>query len=90
MIGLLADPAAMRRYASVELWYVTSALLAPIGYVMQDVVADAMTVEAVPHTDDNGAPLVDDTAPRDAYHDADAGPGRDHRRGPAGRRWSMC
>jgi len=60
MIGLLADPAAMRRYASVELWYVTSALLAPIGYVMQDVVADAMTVEAVPHTDDNGAPLADD------------------------------
>jgi hypothetical protein len=60
MIGLLADPAAMRRYASVELWYIAAALLAPVGYVMQDVVADAMTVEAVPHSDDNGAPLADE------------------------------
>ena len=60
MIGLLADPAGMRRYASVELWFVVSSMLAPIGYVMQDVVADAMTVEAVPHADDNGAPLPDE------------------------------
>jgi hypothetical protein len=58
MIGLLADPEAMRRVAPVEAWYVASALLAPIGYVMQDVVADAMTVEAVPHTDEQGAPLA--------------------------------
>ena len=29
-------------------------LLAPIGYVVQDVVADAMTVEAVPLVDDSG------------------------------------
>ncbi len=57
MIGLLADPAAMRRWASAEAWYVTSALLAPIGYVMQDVVADAMTVEAVPRVADDGSPL---------------------------------
>ena len=35
-----------------EAWFVLSALLAPIGYVMQDVVADAMTVEAVPRVDD--------------------------------------
>lgn len=57
MIGLLADVEAMRRFASVEAWYVAAALLAPIGYVMQDVVADAMTVEAVPHVDDDGRPL---------------------------------
>ena len=47
MVGLLADPAAMRTVMSAEAWYVLAALLAPIGYVTQDVVADAMTVEAV-------------------------------------------
>lgn len=57
MIGLLAHPETMRATASVEAWYVTAALLAPIGYVMQDIVADAMTVEAVPQVDDDGAPL---------------------------------
>jgi hypothetical protein len=29
-------------------------MLAPVGYVIQDVVADAMTVEAVPRVDDRG------------------------------------
>ena len=29
-------------------------VLAPVGYVVQDVVADAMTVEAVPSTDEQG------------------------------------
>ena len=57
MIGLLADPNLMRQYASAEAWYILAALLAPIGYVTQDVVADAMTVEAVPHVDDDGVPL---------------------------------
>ncbi len=33
-----------------------SVLLAPIGYVVQDVVADAMTVEAVPRFDAEGRP----------------------------------
>ena len=60
MIGLLADPDAMRRFARVEVWYVVSVLLAPIGYVMQDVVADAMTVEAVPHRDEHGAEIPED------------------------------
>lgn len=59
MIGLLADPAAMRATMSLEAWYVLSALLSPIGYVTQDVVADAMTVEAVPHVDDDGQPIDD-------------------------------
>ena len=44
----------MVRYLSVETWYVISVLLAPIGYVVQDVVADAMTVEAVPNIDPKG------------------------------------
>ncbi|MCL4799534.1 MAG: hypothetical protein KJ025_08100 [Burkholderiales bacterium] len=54
MIGLLAHTDAMRRVMSVEAWFVLSALLAPVGYVMQDVVADAMTVEAVPRVDLDG------------------------------------
>src|SRR3954451_8111416 len=51
MIGLLGYSAAMRAVSSVEPWYVPSPMLAPIGYVLQDVVADAMTVEAVPRVD---------------------------------------
>jgi hypothetical protein len=41
----------------VESWYVLSALLSPVGYVLQDAVADAMTVEAVPRVEDNGEPI---------------------------------
>jgi hypothetical protein len=46
----------MRALASIETWFVLSTLLAPIGYVVQDVVADAMTVEAVPRVDAEGRP----------------------------------
>jgi hypothetical protein len=61
MVGLIAYTSFMRQFMSVEAWYVTSALLAPIGYVIQDVVADAMTVEAVPNSDEQGRPLDRDT-----------------------------
>jgi asparagine N-glycosylation enzyme membrane subunit Stt3 len=37
---------------------VVSALLSPIGYVIQDAVADAMTVEAVPRVDEHGRPIA--------------------------------
>jgi MFS family permease len=57
MVGLLTDRAAMTAVMSAEAWFVLSTLLAPVGYVIQDVVADAMTVEAVPHVDDVGRPL---------------------------------
>jgi hypothetical protein len=60
MIGLLAHPEAMRQLLPVEVWYVFSVLLAPIGYVIQDVVADAMTVEAVPRVDSEGRPLAEE------------------------------
>ncbi len=59
MVGLLADPQTMRRSMSAEAWYVLATLLAPIGYVTQDVVADAMTVEAVPVVDDTGQAIPD-------------------------------
>lgn len=57
MIGLLADPQRMAAVMRPEAWYVLSVMLAPIGYVTQDVVADAMTVEAVPHHDEAGRPI---------------------------------
>jgi hypothetical protein len=59
MYGLIAHLDWMLQLASIETWYVTSVLLAPTGYVVQDVVADAMTVEAVPTTDDQGRPYPD-------------------------------
>ncbi|MFN2274985.1 MAG: hypothetical protein ACK2TX_09085 [Anaerolineales bacterium] len=57
MIGLIADPQSMRRMMSAEVWFILSALLSPIGYVMQDAVADAMTVEAVPRFTPTGEPV---------------------------------
>lgn len=57
MYGLIAHTEAMLGVMPSEAWYVLSALLAPTGYVLQDVVADAMTVEAVPTVDERGAPL---------------------------------
>jgi hypothetical protein len=63
MLGLLAYTEAMRRIMAVDAWYILSVLLAPIGYVIQDVVADAMTVEAVPRLDEEGKPF-DEAATR--------------------------
>ena len=48
MYALIMHTEAMRHVLSVEAWFVVSSLLAPAGYVVQDTVADAMTVEAVP------------------------------------------
>ncbi|MFW6126746.1 MAG: hypothetical protein ACOC6K_00880 [Thermodesulfobacteriota bacterium] len=61
MLGLLARPESMRQFMSLEAWYILSVLLAPIGYVIQDVVADAMTVEAVPRLDSQGRPFDEGT-----------------------------
>ena len=60
MVGLLAHPDAMATFMPVEAWFVLSTLLAPVGFVVQDVVADAMTVEAVPVVDDTGQPFPPD------------------------------
>lgn len=57
MIGLIGSPDAMAAVMPAANWYVLAALLAPVGYMMQDTVADAMTVEAVPRVDEHGAPL---------------------------------
>lgn len=55
MYGLVSVPDMMGAVMPLEAWYVLSVLLAPCGYVVQDVVADAMSVEAVPTVDDEGA-----------------------------------
>ncbi len=57
IIGLIAEREAMQAILPVDTWYVISALLAPMGYVLQDSVADAMTVEAVPRFDGDGQPI---------------------------------
>jgi hypothetical protein len=54
MYALIAHTEATTAILSAEAWYVMAVLLAPSGYVVQDVVADAMTVEAVPQFDENG------------------------------------
>ncbi len=54
MYGLIIHTETMSEIFSVETWFVISVILAPVGYVVQDVVADAMTVEAVPLSDEEG------------------------------------
>ncbi|MGE0642487.1 MAG: hypothetical protein AB7P24_02325 [Nitrospira sp.] len=61
MALLIGDRDAMTAILPAEVWYVLSVLLAPIGYVVQDAVADAMTVEAVPRVDDQGRVFDDQT-----------------------------
>jgi hypothetical protein len=59
MYGIIAHTEAMAGIMKVEAWFVIATILAPTGYVVQDVVADAMTVEAVPTIDENGKPYPD-------------------------------
>ncbi|MGD2172222.1 MAG: hypothetical protein PVI79_07000 [Gammaproteobacteria bacterium] len=60
MYGVIAHTAAMDKIINVEVWFVIATLLAPTGYVVQDVVADAMTVEAVPTIDEHGNAFPED------------------------------
>ncbi len=54
MYALVRSPDILTPFMSAEAWYVTAALLSPCGYVVQDAVADAMSVEAVPKFDAAG------------------------------------
>jgi hypothetical protein len=60
MVGLLGHRAAMTAILPAETWFVISTLLSPVGYVVQDAVADAMTVEAVPVVDEAGKPVAEE------------------------------
>lgn len=57
MVGLVGQREAMASAWSVNSWFVLATLLSPIGYVLQDATADAMTVEAVPRCHADGSPL---------------------------------
>ena len=59
MFGIIAHTQAMADIMKPEIWFVIATLLAPTGYVVQDVVADAMTVEAVPTINEHGDPYPD-------------------------------
>jgi hypothetical protein len=51
---LLTQTEMMTAIMPMAAWYITSYLLAPCGLVIQDAVADAMSVEAVPQIDAQG------------------------------------
>lgn len=54
MYGLVSRPSEMRTIFPLATWFIIALLLAPSGYAIQDIVADAMTVEAVPRVNDAG------------------------------------
>ncbi len=64
MVGLTGYRQQMEAVLPGEIWYVLATLLSPIGFVIQDVVADAMTVEAVPTRDSKGRPISEDELKR--------------------------
>ncbi len=57
MVGLTGYTDQMAAILPLDTWYVLAVMLSPVGYVLQDVVADAMTVEAVPTRRDDGTPI---------------------------------
>lgn len=61
MYLLLTQTEAMVAIMPMGAWYVTSYILAPCGLVIQDAVADAMSVEAVPRFDAEGRAIDVDT-----------------------------
>jgi hypothetical protein len=61
MAALIGNREAMTAILPAEVWFIVSTLLAPVGYVIQDAVADAMTVEAVPRVNEQGQPFDERT-----------------------------
>ncbi len=57
MYLVITQQQMMQAFLPISSWYITSFILAPCGLVIQDAVADAMSVEAVPKVDDAGNPL---------------------------------
>ena len=64
MVGLTGYKELMATMLHLDVWYVIASLISPVGFVLQDVVADAMTVEAVQPYDSNGAPIPEETLKR--------------------------
>ena len=64
MVGLTGYKDWMSGILPLNIWYIISVLVAPVGFVFQDVVADAMTVEAVPAYRTDGTPLPENELKR--------------------------
>jgi hypothetical protein len=64
MVGLTGHQQWMASFLPLDIWYIISVLLSPVGFVLQDVVADAMTVEAVSPVDEDGHPIPEATLQR--------------------------
>jgi hypothetical protein len=57
MVGLTGYKGMMVAMLPADVWYVIATLVSPVGFILQDVVADAMTVEAVQPYDSEGLPV---------------------------------
>ena len=57
MVGLTGYPGQMAAVLPLDVWYILSVMLSPVGFMLQDVVADALTVEAVPAFRGDGEPF---------------------------------
>ncbi|MGD9175070.1 MAG: hypothetical protein PVF29_12965, partial [Desulfobacterales bacterium] len=64
MVGLTGYQHWMASFLPLDIWYIISVLLSPVGFVLQDVVADAMTVEAVSPVDEDGHAIPEATLQR--------------------------
>ncbi|MEL6991745.1 MAG: hypothetical protein AAGL92_09235, partial [Pseudomonadota bacterium] len=60
MYFVLTAPQMMSAVMPLGSWYVASTIILPCGLVVQDAVADAMSVEAVPKRDANGQPIPEE------------------------------
>ncbi|MFC1751732.1 hypothetical protein ACFLY5_01135 [Patescibacteria group bacterium] len=65
MIGLTGYYDAMIKVMSAESWYIISALASSLAFVLQDIVADALTVEAIPRFTPEGTPLDEKVLKKD-------------------------
>ncbi|MFC1625261.1 hypothetical protein ACFL1O_00025 [Patescibacteria group bacterium] len=61
MVGLTGYLDTMTKHMSAESWYIISALITPFAFILQDVVADAMTVEAIPRFTPKGEAIDEKT-----------------------------
>ncbi len=62
MYLVLTQPDMMAALMPIPSWYIFSFILAPCGLVLQDAVADAMSIEAVPTHDEAGVAVDEDTS----------------------------
>jgi hypothetical protein len=60
MVGLTGYKELMATILPPDVWYVIATLISPVGFMLQDVVADAMTVEAVQPYNKDGSPVPED------------------------------